>query len=65
MIVSKTEVPTPRSTIEAVMWCIRERGPQALREPANIERLLRCDPMARAEIDQRITHILAAKDVVA
>jgi hypothetical protein len=74
MIASKTGVPfacgnqprpTPQSTIEAVMWCIRERGSRALREPANIERLLRCDSMARAEINQRITRILAAKDVVA
>jgi len=45
---------TPRTTIEAVMWCVRERGPQALHEPANIERLSRCDDAAIAEIDARI-----------
>jgi hypothetical protein len=46
--------PTPWTTIEAIMWCVRERGPQALHEPANIERLSRCDDAAVAEIDARI-----------
>jgi hypothetical protein len=45
---------TPRTTIEAIMWCIRDRGSQALHEPANIERLSRCDDAAIAEIDARI-----------
>jgi hypothetical protein len=49
--------PTPRTTIEAIMWCVRERGPQALHEPANIERLSRCDDAAIAEIDERITRL--------
>jgi hypothetical protein len=30
---------TPRTTIEAVMYAVRERGVAALREAANIERL--------------------------
>jgi hypothetical protein len=47
------------------MWSIRERGPQALHEPANIERLLRCDAAARAEINERITRRLAARDIAA
>jgi hypothetical protein len=46
--------PTPRTTIEAIMWCVRERDPQALHEPGNIERLSRCDVAAIAEIDARI-----------
>jgi len=46
--------PTPRSTIDAIMWCVRERGPPALHEPANIERLSRCDDAGIAEIDARI-----------
>ena len=33
------------------MWCVRERGLQALQEPENIERLSRCDEAAIAEID--------------
>jgi hypothetical protein len=48
---------TPRSTIEAIMWCVRERGPQALHEPANIERLSRCDDAAIAEIDALIAKL--------
>jgi hypothetical protein len=46
--------PTPRSTIEAVMHSVRERGLAALKEPANVERLSRCDEAAKAEIEQRI-----------
>jgi hypothetical protein len=46
--------PTPRTTIEAIVFCVRKRGPQALHEPANIERLSRCDDAAIAEIDARI-----------
>jgi hypothetical protein len=49
--------PTPRTTIEAIMWCVRERGPQALHEPANIERLSRCDDATIAEIDARISKL--------
>lgn len=45
---------TPRTTIEAIMWSVRERGPQALHEPASIERLSRCDDAAIAEINARI-----------
>ena len=32
---------TPQTTIEAIMIAVRERGPAALRESANIERLSR------------------------
>jgi hypothetical protein len=46
--------PTPQSTIEAVMYSIRERGLAALKEPANEERLSRCDEPAKKQIDERI-----------
>jgi hypothetical protein len=46
--------PTPQSTIEAVLYCVRERGLAALRERANVERLSRCDEKARAQINERI-----------
>jgi hypothetical protein len=46
--------PTPQTTIEAILYCVRDRGPAALREPANIERLSRSDRAARAEIDRRM-----------
>jgi hypothetical protein len=51
--------PTPQTTIEAIMYCVRERGPQALHESANIERLGRCDEAAISEIDQRIAKLEA------
>jgi hypothetical protein len=41
------------------MWTIRERGPQALHKPANIERLSRCDDAAIPEIDARIKKLRA------
>jgi len=46
--------PTAGTTIEAIIFCVRERGPQALHEPVNIERLSRCDDAAIAEIDASI-----------
>jgi hypothetical protein len=50
--------PTPQSTIEAVLYCVRQRGAAALNEPANIARLLRCDEAAREQINQRIEGML-------
>jgi hypothetical protein len=46
--------PTPKTTIDAIMYCVRERGFDALQEPANIERLSRCDDAAIDEINTRI-----------
>lgn len=57
--------PTPQTTIEAIMWCVRERGRRALREPANIERLLRCDLNAKTEINERIASLLTNKEIAA
>lgn len=57
--------PTPRSTIEAIMWCVHERGLGALHEHANIERLVRCDDGAKTEINQRIARLIAAKEIAA
>jgi hypothetical protein len=51
---------TPQTTIEAVMYSVRERGLKALNEPATQERLSRCDAAARAQINQRIEKLLAA-----
>ena len=53
---------TPQGTIEAILYCVHARGVAALREPANIERLSRCDERARTEIDQRINKKLAGGD---
>jgi hypothetical protein len=45
--------PTPAVVVEAVMLAVRG-GLAALKEPATVERLQRCDAVARAEINQRI-----------
>jgi hypothetical protein len=55
--------PTLQTTIEAVMWCVRERGLGALKEPANVERLARCDAAAKAQIDSRIKKLIGAKEI--
>jgi hypothetical protein len=52
--------PTPQATIGAVTWTVRERGLKALGEPANQERLSRCDAAARGEINAKIEKLLAA-----
>ena len=49
--------PTPPVTIEAVLYSVRERGLAALKEPANLERLSRCDEAARAQINERIAKL--------
>jgi hypothetical protein len=49
--------PTPRATIEAIMYCVRIRGTKALHEPANLGRLSRCDNAALAQIDARIARL--------
>lgn len=49
--------PTPQTTIEALMHSVRERGLAALKEPANLERLARCDKAALAQIDARIAKL--------
>jgi hypothetical protein len=45
---------TPQSTIEAILYCVRTRGLVALKEPANEERLSRCDEAAMKQIRERI-----------
>ena len=49
--------PTPKVVIDAVVLSVRERGIEALKEPANIERLSRCDKAAKLEIEQRIAKL--------
>jgi hypothetical protein len=47
--------PTPKAVIDAIMHCVRTRDVAALKEPANVERLSRCDDAAHAEIKRQIT----------
>jgi hypothetical protein len=53
----KVERRTPQVTVDAIVWTVSERGLAALDEPANVERLSRCDERARAEINIRIANI--------
>jgi hypothetical protein len=44
-------------TVEAIMLAVRERSLAALEEAANVERLVRCDQVARRQISERITRL--------
>jgi hypothetical protein len=55
------EQSTPQSTIDAIMYCVRQRGIEALKEPANIERLSRCDEQAKAAINKFAAKIASTK----
>jgi hypothetical protein len=55
--------PTSQVTVEAVMWAVRQRGLSALYEPANQQRLLNCDALARTQINQRIEALLEANHI--
>jgi hypothetical protein len=48
---------TPAVTVEAILYCVCQRGLVALKEPANVERLARCDAAAKAQIDKRIERL--------
>jgi hypothetical protein len=48
---------TPQTTVGAIMVAVRERGLAALEEAANVERLVRCDQVARRQINERITRL--------
>jgi hypothetical protein len=54
--------PTPQSTIDAVLHCVRTRGVEALKEPANIERMMRCDEAAKTQINTRLAKLGARHD---
>jgi hypothetical protein len=51
--------PTPQTTIEAILYCVRQRGLTALRDAANIERLRQCDAAAKRQINERIAKLSA------
>ena len=55
---------TPQTTIEAVMYCVRERGQAALREPANQQRLMTFDGAARAEVNRRIAKLEEGRSIL-
>jgi hypothetical protein len=49
--------PTPQCMIEAILYCVRERGVAALHEPANLGRLKLCDAAALAQIDAHVAKL--------
>ena len=49
--------PTPQTTVEAILYCVKARGLSALQEAANLERLGRCDAAALAQIEKRMAKI--------
>ena len=54
---------TCQVTIEAVWQSIRENGVEALTDPANQERLRRCDAAAISEINRRIAKLTKVEAV--
>jgi hypothetical protein len=52
-----TRSSTPQTTVEAILVAVRDRGLDALEEAANVERLVRCDQVARRQINERITRL--------
>jgi hypothetical protein len=56
--------PTLQTTIEAILHCVRGRGVAALKEPANIERLTRCDAAAKVQIDRYIKKLIDRKAII-
>jgi hypothetical protein len=53
----RSNYPTPQVTIEAILYCVRESGVAALKDPANVERLARCNESAKAQINKRIERL--------
>jgi hypothetical protein len=48
---------TPQSTIDAILYCVRQRGLAALDEPENQRRLRECDDAACKQINARIARL--------
>jgi hypothetical protein len=48
---------TPESTVDALVYCVRQRGLAALEEPENVGRLRRCDAGAKAQFNSRIAKL--------
>ena len=49
--------PTPKATIDAIMFAVCARGIAALKEPATAQRLRHCDEAAKGEIERRIASL--------
>ena len=49
--------PTPKATVDAIVFAVRGRGLAALKEPATAKRLEHCDEAAKSEIERRIANL--------
>ena len=49
--------PTPEVVVDALVYCVRQRGLAALQEPANLERLSRCDASSKYQLNYRIERL--------
>jgi len=55
--------PTAQSTLDAVLYCVRQRGLAALKEPANIDRISRLSVDDKARLDGRIEKVISEKSI--
>jgi hypothetical protein len=53
--------PTPATVVEAVVLSVQKHGLEALDHPVNVDLLLRCDKVAKVEINQRIAKLRNCK----
>jgi hypothetical protein len=49
--------PTPKATVDAILFAVKKRGLTALQEPATKARVASCDAKARAEINKQIEQL--------
>jgi hypothetical protein len=54
-------LPAPAATLDAVIYCLRQRGLAALKEQENIERISRLTAAERARLDVRIEKVISQK----
>jgi hypothetical protein len=52
---------TPAVTLDVIKLSVRDHGIKALDEPLNQERIRRCDPAARAQLDRWLTDFRTEK----
>jgi hypothetical protein len=52
---------TPAVTLDAIKLSLRERGIKALYEPLNQDRIRRCEPAARAQLDRWLADFRTGK----
>lgn len=48
---------TPGSIVDALIYCIKSRGVDALKEPGNVGWLAQCDEQAKARINKFVAKI--------